>query len=194
MNPKILGLIRDYQTEHNEEDLIALWEAFRPLVINMSRRFHVPMDQQADVYQDAFLLLIECAKSYSLSQQMPFEGYYKMYLQFHFLNRTRKTIELLVVDHNWSNGISMTDYMAGTMVNTHEQAEKNETCEKLEEALEALTNKQRQAVSLFYLKGLPLAKIADQMGCSYGVAYKHKRAGLINMRTHLEGSGKKLPE
>lgn len=185
MNPKILGLIRQYQTEKNEEAIITLWEAFRPLVISMTRRFHVPMDNQSDVSQDAFVQLLECAKSYDRSQQVPFEGYYKMHLQYWFLNRTRKTNELLVIDHDWPSGISMTNLMESTMGNAQELTDQGETCRELEKALKALTAKQRQAVVLFYVYELPLAEIASKMGCSYGVAYKHKSAGLRNIRARL---------
>lgn len=185
MNPIILGLITQYQIEKNEETLVTLWEHFQPLVINLSRKFHVLPDNQEDVSQDAFLLLFECAKLYDPDQGVAFEAYYKIKLNYWFLNRMRRTTELLVVDQDWPSGLSLSNLIESTIGNAQERLVGRETCEELELALEALTARQRQAVVLFYLYELPLAEVASRMGCSYHVAYKHKSAGLKNMRARI---------
>ena len=185
MNPKIASLINQYKENNQEEALITLWEDFQPLVISCMRKFYVTLSQREDIRQEAFLQLLECANNYDLSQGVPFESYFKMNLHYWFLNRIRKKTELLVVDHDWQSGLSMTDLMESTMGNAQESAEINETNTALYKALEGLTPKQHQAVTLFYFKRIPLTQISKQMDCSYKVAYKHKEAGIKKIRKML---------
>lgn len=182
MNPKILGLIKLYQMEQNEEALLTLWEDFRPLIINLMKRFNISLYKQEDVFQDSFIHLLECAKTYDPTGQMPFEGYYKLQLQYWFLNRIRKKCEILSVDYNWSMGVSMTDFMASPLGNGPEILMASETSTELQAAIGNLTAKQRQAVVLFYFHGLSLSKVAQEIGCSYNGAHRHKAAGLRNIR------------
>lgn len=182
MNPKVAKLIKQYQDNHAEEPLITLWEDFQPLVINCMRKFYITIPQREDIKQDSFIQLLECANTYDPTQGVPFESYFKMNLHYWFLNRIRKKTELLVIDHDWGNGCSMTDLMESTLGNAPETAETNETHKAIEDALQVLTQKQRQAVTLFYLQETPLTQIANQMGCSYKVAYKHKEAGIKKIR------------
>lgn len=185
MNPKILELITQYKEDQAEEALMTLWESFQPLVIRSMQKFYITIPQREDIRQEAFLKLLECANKYDVSQNVPFESYYKMNLHFWFLNRIRKKTELLVVDQNWQGGFSMTDVMESTMGNASEILALNETHEVLKDALGTLTQKQRQAVVLFYLKGIKLVEIAKHMGCSYKVAYKHKEAGIKKIRKQM---------
>lgn len=182
MNPKIARLITEYQKENNEEALITLWEAFRPLVISTMRKFYIPIPQQEDISQEAFLRLLECAHTYDIEQNVPFESYYKMRLHYWFLNRIRQKTDLLVVDHDWSSGVSMTDLMESTIGNAQELIELSELQEKLQQALTTLTPKQKQAVIMYHVHGIPLTEIAKKMNCSYKVAFKHKDAGLKKMK------------
>ena len=174
-----------YKENQAEEALIALWESFQPLVIRSMQRFYITLPQQEDIRQEAFLQLLECANKYDVSQNVPFEAYYKMNLQYWFLNRMREKPELLVVNHDWQGGFSMTDMMESTMGNAPEAMELNETHAALKGALGTLTLKQRQAVVLFYLNGIRLGEIANHMGCSYKVAYKHKEAGIKKIRKQM---------
>ncbi len=185
MNPQILKLIKQYKENQAEEALINLWESFQPLVLRSMQKFYITIAQREDVRQEAFLQLLECANKYDLSQNVPFESYYKMNLHYWFLNRIRQKTELLVVDQNWQDGFSMTDVMESTMGNAPEIIGLNETHRILKGALETLTEKQRQAVVLFYLKEIKLVEIAKHMGCSYKVAYKHKEAGIKKIRKQI---------
>ena len=197
MNPKILKLIIQYkednQTSNQEEALMTLWEDFQPLVISCMRKFYVTLPQREDIRQEAFIQLLQCANTYDLSQGVPFESYFKMNLNYWFLNRIRKKTELLVVDHDWQSGLSMADLMISTLGNAPEAAEISETNAALGEALGGLTAKQHQAVTLFYFGGIPLTQISKQMGCSYKVACKHKEAGIKKIRKIFCGDSPPLP-
>ena len=182
MNPKVKRLITQYQEENNEAAIITLWEDFQPLVISLIKRFYISLDNKEDVAQDAFVKLLECAKSYDLSKSVPFESYFKMNLNYWFLNRIKKKSELLVIDHNWNQGLSMADLIESTLGNCQELLELSETTSSLQKALKSLTSKQKQAVTLYYVQNLSLGEIAEKMGCSYKVAFKHKDAGLKKIR------------
>ena len=187
MNPRIAKLITNYQKDHNDEAILTLWQDFQPLVISSMQKFYIPANERSDVSQEAFIKLLECAKTYDMTQKVPFESYYKMQLHYWFLNQVRqKNPELLVVDHKWSTGLSMTDLVESTRGNAQELLVSNERAKKLTKAFKTLTQKQAQAVTLYYFNRLPLAQIAKEMKCSYKVAYKHKTAGLKKMKKHLE--------
>lgn len=182
MNPNIKRLITQYQAENDETAIITLWEDFQPLVFSLMRKFYVTGDNRDDVAQDAFLKLLECANSYDRSKSVPFESYYKMNLHYWFLDRIKKKSELLVIDHNWDQGLSMSDLIESTLGNSQDLLEQGETTSNLQKAIASLTLKQQQAVILFYIHDLSLGDIAKKMGCSYKVAFKHKDAGLKKIR------------
>ena len=127
MNPKVAELISQYQDNRAEEAMVTLWEDFQPLVMNCMRKFYITIPQREDIRQDAFIQLLECANTYDPIQGVPFESYFKMHLHYWFLNRMRKKTELLVIDHDWESGYSMTDLMESTMGNAPQAAETKET-------------------------------------------------------------------
>ena len=132
--------------------------------------------------------LLECANKYDPSSGVPFESYYKIQLNYYFLNLINKKTELLVLDQDWESGSSMTDFVKSIMGNAPEEAQLKESSLALVKAMEKLTDRQRMAVTLFYIQEIPLGQIAKQMGCSYKVAFKHKDAGLKNIRQTLGDS------
>ncbi len=185
MNPKIAKLIKTYQETNQEDILMTLWEDFQPLVLNLMKKFYIPWEQRDDTSQEAFIQLLTCANSYDPGKGIAFEAYYKTTLTYWFLNLRHKKTDLLLVDHGWESGQSLTNLMESTLANVEESAEINENCQALEEAFKKLTKKQQEVVSLFYLKGSSLMDIAKEMGCSYKVAFKHKDAGLKKLRKQM---------
>lgn len=187
MNPRIAKLIKIYQEDNKEEAIISLWEDFQPLVIATLNKFYVEKEQRTDMSQEAFIKLLECAKKYDRTQKVPFESFYKIQLTYWFMNHIRKRApDLPVVDHDWQNGISMTNLLESTMGKAQDQLDQNEVTRAINKGLETLTQKQYQAVTLFYLAGLPLGDVAKKMGSSYKMAFRHKDAGLKNLKKHMK--------
>lgn len=182
MNPNIAKLIREYKNNNNEDTIITLWDSFQPLIYSCMRKYYVALADQEDIKQEAFLQLLQCIQIYDLSKGVPFESYYKMYLHFWFLNNIRKKEDLVVLDHDWENGCSMTDLMESKEDRPEEHLESNETRADIQKALEKLTPKQRKVVTMYYIGRISLVQIAKEMGCSYKVAFKHKDAGMKKLR------------
>lgn len=188
MNPKILDLITAYRMSKDEGAIISLQAKFQPLVYSLMRRFFVPKERWEDVSQDAFVQLLECAASYDPSHEVSFEAYYKIQLQYFFFNQIRKKSELLIVDRDWLLGTSMADQVESPLGNAQALAITGETSQEISGALARLTDRQRQAVILFYFDNMTLTQVAKEMGCSYNVASKHKDRGVRNLRQILAGT------
>lgn len=189
MNPRIAKLIKAYQEDNKEDAIINLWEDFQPLVISTMQKFYVSQDQWSDMSQEAFITLLECAQKYDRSQNVPFESFYKIQLTYWFMNHIRKKApDLPVVDHDWSNGISMTNLLESTMGKAQDLLIANEMTRTINQGLKTLTKKQYQAVTLFYLAGLSLGEVAKKMGNSYKMAFKHKDAGLKKLQKHMNSN------
>ncbi len=193
MNPKIAELVKEYEVSGSSGTLMTIWECFRPLVMGSMRKFYVSKEDYEDVCQEAFIQLFRCLETYDIHRAVSFEGYYKIQLNYWFFNQARKKTELLVVDHHWSEGVSMTNFMESDMGKGLEEVQAKEDNLALQRALEQLTFKQRQAVTLFCVHKVCLSDVAKQIGCSYRVAFKHKDAGLKNLKRLLQADLKDIP-
>lgn len=185
MDPITLELIIRYQSSNCTDTLLTLWHNFQPLLYTYIRKFFIPEKEKEDIKQEAFLVLLQCANSYDLSTKVPFESYYNVQLHFWFLNQLRKKQELLVVDHHWQQGVSMTNSMESTEKSPYQYTQDQELKQTIKNALHQLTFKQRKVLSMYYIDGLTMIEISKKMGCSYGVVYKHKAAGLKRLASHL---------
>jgi DNA-directed RNA polymerase specialized sigma24 family protein len=56
------------------------------------------------------------------------------------------------------------------------------------EAIQRLSRMERQAVGLYYLEGLPVAKVADRLGMSWDGADELIERGVASVRKYLKGS------
>ncbi len=70
-----------------------------------------------------------------------------------------------------------------------EQLERSQTMVLIEEALERLPTRQREAFILRYWEGMNVAETAAAMGCSQGSVKTHCSRGLRSMASHLEKQG-----
>lgn len=183
MNPEIANLIKNYQENNDDDALLEIWQRLQPILLTYMKKFYVTSSQWDDVCQDAFLKLLECAQKYDPSTKVPFESFYKMQLHYWFLDRIKKRKpDLAIVDNKWTEGKSMIDQIVSSRGNAEEIIEKEEMLGTLKAALETLTEKQKEAVIMFYFKNKSLTEVAEKLGCSYGVASKHKAAGLKKLK------------
>jgi RNA polymerase sigma-70 factor (ECF subfamily) len=73
--------------------------------------------------------------------------------------------------------------------NPMEQLERSQTMGLIEDALERLPTRQREAFILRYWEGMNVAETAEAMGCSQGSVKTHCSRGLRSMAGHLEKQG-----
>lgn len=66
-----------------------------------------------------------------------------------------------------------------------EEEEEKELLERMDKAVETLTACQKKAVNLRYIKDMKQKDVAEKMGCSQPMAYKHINAALKNLRKKM---------
>lgn len=91
----------------------------------------------------------------------------------------------LVVDHlrkrSRGSAVPLTDRFE-SMTNTEEAAEINLTFDELKQAIEGLTEAQRQVIGLRFAGGLSLAEVAQVMNRSQGAVKALQHAGVVALR------------
>jgi RNA polymerase sigma-70 factor (ECF subfamily) len=168
---------------------IALFDepALRELyVLSSSRLYGVAVrvvnnrEWAEDVLQDAFINIWRVAGSYkaSLSPPMAWLGLVVRSRGLDFLrrrtsDRVDKSIELDDV---------ISDTVAGESPNPSDQAEASEQAKALHQCLSLLENKQREVLSLAYLRDMSHAELSEQLKLPLGTVKTWIRRGLVQLR------------
>ncbi len=63
-----------------KEEIYILWNKFAPLWKSWARKLSYVDDEQEDLYQESYLLLMRALQHYDQLKGVPFEAYYKMVL------------------------------------------------------------------------------------------------------------------
>jgi RNA polymerase sigma factor (sigma-70 family) len=80
-----------------------------------------------------------------------------------------------------------------TKADPAEAIDRDERHDLVRRAVAALPDRQRTAISLHYISGLPVADVASELRCPLGTAKSHIRRGLERMRCALARSGLAIP-
>jgi len=162
-----------------QEAKIYIIKKIHPLLYKMM--LYVPREYRdvEELYQESVLRVLELIQSYEPGRGVPFIGYVQTMLRFWYLSKRQETKELPV---DWDVLQSFIGTVEGTQ---DEEILVKEQREWLVKGFNQLTKRQRIAVWRYYIEGVSLGKIAKELGCSYGVAVKHKKKGLENLRKIL---------
>lgn len=165
-----------------------LIDCFKPLFYKMMLFMPSGKRDREELFQDSVLILLEAVNRYDPSKNVPFEAYIRDRLKFFYYNQLKKKEADCSLDTGWEEGNAFINFMADEENRIEDFIEDKEEYKVLHEALTQLTQKQRKVIEDFYIKRKKLGLIAKEMGCSYGVAVKHKEKALLKLKKILKVS------
>ncbi len=157
----------------------AIIRQIHPLLYKMM--VYVPKEYRdvQELYQESVLQVLQWIQSYNPNRGVFFIGYIQTMLRYWYLSKRQEVKEYPMEKEKM-------EYVLGIMEGEQEDfIFSKERSQWLTLALQQLTKKQRIAVWRFYVDEVSLGEIAKELGCSYGVAVKHKQRGLEKLRKCL---------
>jgi len=156
-------------------------------VLSMSAKYVNDPNDAKDIYQEVFL------RAYKGLPRFQFRSEFSTWLYRITTNvcltfRSRSTRRSLIsldekTDEQWT---TMTHTLADNAV-TDEQAVRSDIALHVEDAMDALSPKQKLVFTLRHFEGYKLKEIASMMDCAEGTVKKYLFTATQKMRAQLEG-------
>ena len=166
------------------EDLI---KKLNPLIYSAIGRYKGGRDAE-DLYQDACILILEAIRDFDEERGVPFLAFAKsrVYYGIHNLNR-KNSYELSLDQPRWEeDGQSILDQLEDTEAGVEDSVAKSELFETLRNAINSLTQKQRQVITSYYFEGKKLKDIATDRGVHYKAVLRLKDRAIKELYECLE--------
>lgn len=170
----------DRMADSDESALKALYDATSPKLFGLALRVVNKREWAEDVLQEAFMYIWRSAADYraSLSPPMAWMGLIVRSRALDFLRR--RASERLHVTQELDDYLS--DTIEGDAPNPMNTALASEQAWALQQCMNQLDNKQREVVSLAYLRDLSHSDLAEQLKLPLGTVKTWIRRGLEQLR------------
>ncbi len=171
----------------DQEALATLFRRYAPLVWSVAEKIVRNKAEADDLLQDVFLLIQRRASV--------FDG-------------SKGTARSLIVHMTYQRALSRRRYLSARHYQAPKEAEEKAARvaapaaplydesieahfgrERLREALDEMSEEQRETLRLYFFEGYSLGEIAERLGQSLGNVRHHYFRGLDRLRMHLPGKG-----
>jgi RNA polymerase sigma factor (sigma-70 family) len=157
-------------------------EMLNPLIIASIKRYCPIMREFDDLYSDGVEIVLRLIETYDGKRS--FLKYAKSYLKYHYLKTFTYLLEVEEDIHeDEENKIFET---IASCDNIEEDFLDKEEEGVLKEAIDRLTDRQRQVIVLYYYERLGLSEIATYLGISKWTVVNLKRNAVENLKKQLK--------
>lgn len=167
-----------------------LIKRLEPLIYKMMLRVPKQYRDVDDLYQQSALIILNLLNSYDESKNITFPAYVKINLTYYYLDRTKLKRVYISLDDNKEDSVPLLEKIQDLTINNQQSnyIERKENINNINNALKALTNKQKVAVVSFYIQNKSITEIANLLDCSYSTAVKHKTKGMEKIRKYFNNN------
>ena len=142
------------------------------------------------MYQDACVILLEAVRDFDEERKVPFLAFAKSRIYYGIYNLTRKTTYEVSIDEPlWEEGQALLDQLEDTGQVVEERVARLEVIKNLKQAMEGLTQKQREVIYDHYFCGKKLKDIAIDRGVHYKTVLGLKNRAIKELYKHLKEFG-----
>lgn len=182
-------LVNEYCNGALKGDEVAtmnLLEALRPMMERMVSSMFPRTTEREDLISEAQCVLLESLMTYDPAKEVRFVGYYRAQLRYYFLERIKANTKLAipVLDVVSETGVSGKENLVSP-VTVEGVLMDEERRGAIAAALEALSPRERQVITLFYYEELGLSEIAGFLRLSYQSVANTKSRGLSKLAVSL---------
>ena len=168
--------------EESKEELI---KRLQPLIISSIRRYYNKVNEYDDLIQEGNLVVLQCLKNYDKNKGTYFLGYVKTMLKFTYLNKHKeKTCFSINQPVNGGEG-ELVDILESKKESPLDLLLEKENYDLLYEALNILTDRQREVVIYFYVEDLSIGQIAEKLNITYRTVINTKTRALEKLKEYF---------
>ncbi|QIB27526.1 RNA polymerase sigma factor [Caloranaerobacter azorensis] len=160
----------------------------KPVVLSSIRRYFNRRDLYEDLIQEGYEIILRALRYYDEDKGVHFLGYVKMMLKFHYLNNSRKNREYISLNqtiNSKDDSLELIDCIADENLLQDEIVIKNEEVLDLMNALDELTERQREIVFMYYIQNISLKEISKRLDISYRTAVNIKTSAIKKLRKSI---------
>lgn len=165
-------------------------EMLTPLVISSARKYFLGDMPYEDLMQEGYLVIAECMDQFDDDRGIPFLGYVKTMLRFHFMDLGRKTIKeqcdsLDRPIKSADDDITLMDVIADEEASADGAMLHDEKMKALMQGIKTLSPRELQVISLNYYVGLNMIEVARELGIAYRTVVNTKVHALSKLEAYL---------
>lgn len=166
----------------SKEAMEEIINKLQPLIISSIRRYYNNVKEFEELIQEGNLMILESLKDYDFDKGVHFLGYIKSNLKYLYLNKHKRKIHLSLNEPLGDGELEMIDFLVSDAQPVLDILLEDEINLKLKEALEKLTERQREIIILYYVKNMSMDDIGNKLGISYRTVVNIKTKALENLR------------
>lgn len=162
----------------------------KPIVLSSIKMYFNKTDLYEDLIQEGYEIILRALKDYDKDKGVHFLGYVKAMLKFHYLNNNRKNKEYISLNQTIrsnDDSLELIDCIADENLLQDEIVIKNEEILDLIRALDKLTKRQREVITMYYIQDVSLKEISKRLNISYRTAVNIKTSAIKKLRKHTVG-------
>ncbi|KPU26399.1 hypothetical protein TR13x_10295 [Caloranaerobacter sp. TR13] len=160
----------------------------KPIVLSSIKRYFNKADLYDDLIQEGYEIILRALKDYDKDKGVHFLGYVKAMLKFHYLNNSRKNKEYISLNQMISSkddSLELIDLIADENLLQDEVIIKNEETLNLLKALDKLTKRQKEVITMYYIQDVSLKEISKRLNISYRTAVNIKTSAIKKLRKFI---------
>lgn len=185
---KDINIIIKNSLENDADSICILLIRLRPVIVSSIRKYCNQFNDFDDLIQDGYMHVIESLKKYDSSKGVYFLGYIKYSLMYFYLDKAKKykyhvsLNEPIIGKYTNSEFI---DFLEDFDICLEKDFEYKESVASLYRAIECLSDRERQVIVMYYIKGYRLIDVAKELGLAYRTVVNTKVNGVRKLRDKL---------
>ena len=164
-----------------------LMTAYQPLVFKIATSFKLGEAETLELIQEGMVGLLEAAENYDYKRQVAFSLFASHRIRGSMIDFLRQSSAkgLLYLDSELAQGYTLSDALPSAAASPTELAEQKLLCEKVEQAMHRLPEKEQQVLQEMYLEDKPAQAVAEAIDVSLGHVYRLQKQGVRRIRGML---------
>lgn len=164
-----------------------LMTAYQPLVFKIATSFKLGETETLELIQEGMVGLLEAAENYDYKRQVAFSLFASHRIRGSMIDFLRQSSAkgLLYLDSELAQGYTLSDALPSAAASPTELAEQRLLCEKVEQAMHRLPEKEQQVLQEMYLEDQPAQAVAEAIDVSLGHVYRLQKQGVRRIRGML---------
>ena len=164
-----------------------LMTAYQPLVFKIATSFKLGEAETLELIQEGMVGLLEAAENYDYKRQVAFSLFASHRIRGSMIDFLRQSSAkgLLYLDSELVQGYTLSDALPSAAASPTELAEQKLLCEKVEQAMQRLPEKEQQVLQEMYFEDRPAQAVAEAIDVSLGHVYRLQKQGVRRIRGML---------
>ena len=164
-----------------------LMTAYQPLVFKIATSFKLGEAETLELIQEGMVGLLEAAENYDYKRKVAFSLFASHRIRGSMIDFLRQSSAkgLLYLDSELVQGYTLSDALPSAAASPTELAEQKLLCEKVEQAMQRLPEKEQQVLQEMYFEDRPAQAVAEAIDVSLGHVYRLQKQGVRRIRGML---------